>query len=270
MNRNRFAEKHVIVTGAARGIGYEIARQFAEEGATLSLFDINYEILERTAAKFRKDYSVMVNSYHVDVSNPKDVKREIDYAESKAPVDILINNAGIATSEKNFLDMELEEFSRVIEVNFMSMFYTARAVAPNMIKRRGGAIVNMGSINSFVPEFGYANYNSSKFAVVGLTRTLAIELAPYNIRVNCVCPGRIATELIGGLESEAINAEFVDRNIPMNRDGRPNEVAPAFLFLASDDASYINGQTLIVDGGLSAGIKPSERDRSEHPFKLPK
>ena len=191
----------------------------------------------------------------------------VNDAEKIAPIEILINDAGIATEEKNFLEMTNEEFDKVIDVNFKSMLYTSKAVVKHMLPRKRGAIVNMGSINSFVPEFGYLNYNSSKFAVVGLTKSLAIELAPYNIRVNCVCPGRIATELIEGLESNEVNQEFIDRNIPMNRDGKPNEVAPAFLFLASDEASYITGHALFVDGGLTAGIKPSERDRKEHPFR---
>jgi NAD(P)-dependent dehydrogenase (short-subunit alcohol dehydrogenase family) len=254
----RFQGKHVLITGAAQGIGHEIARQFASEGATITLFDRAAKTLKQTISKFKAD-GVGVYGTVVDVSKSQQVKAAVDRAERRMPIDILINNAGTSTPERNFLEMSDADWHSILDINLSSMFYLSRAVCRHMVKRRRGAIVNMGSICSFAAEFGYANYNVSKAGVVMLTQHLSLELAHVGIRVNAVCPGRIRTPLIAELEDPEVNQRFVDRFIPMDRDGTPEEVAPAFLFLASDEARFITGQTLVVDGGQLAGMKPDDR-----------
>lgn len=251
----RFFGKHVLITGAAQGIGYEIARQFAVEGATITLFDRAAKKLKQTVSKLK---AAGFDAYGavVDVSGAQQVKSAVDRAERRMQIDILINNAGTSTPERNFLEMSDADWHSILDINLSSMFYMSRAVCRQMLKRRRGAIVNMGSICSFAAEFGYANYNVSKAGVVMLTQHLALEMAHVGIRVNAVCPGRISTPLIAELEDPEVNQRFIDRFIPMNRDGTPQDVAPAFLFLASDEASFITGQTLVVDGGQLAGMKP--------------
>lgn len=253
----RFAGKHVLITGAAQGIGHEIARQFALEGATITLFDRAAKKLTQSISKF-KGAGFRVYGAVVDVSKSQLVKAAVDRAERRMPIDVLINNAGTSTPEQNFLEMSDADWHSILEINLSSMFYLSRAVCRHMLKRRRGAIVNMGSICSFAAEFGYANYNVSKAGVVMLTQHLALELAHEGIRVNAVCPGRISTPLIAELEDPQVNQRFVDRFIPMGRDGTVEDVAPAFLFLASDEARFITGQTLVVDGGQLAGMKPDE------------
>jgi len=251
----RFLGKHVLITGAAQGIGHEIARQFALEGATITLFDRASKTLKQTISKFKAAGFTAYGDV-VDVSKSQQVKTAVDRAEARMPIDIVINNAGTSTPEQNFLEMSDADWHSILDINLSSMFYLSRAVCRHMVKRRRGAIVNMGSICSFAAEFGYANYNVSKAGVVMLTQHLALELAHVGIRVNAVCPGRIRTPLIAELEDPEVNQRFVDRFIPMDRDGTPQEVAPAFLFLASDEARFITGQTLVVDGGQLAGMKP--------------
>ena len=245
----------MLITGSAQGIGHEIARQFASEGATITLFDRASRKLKQTISKFK---AAGFDAYGavVDVSKSQPVKAAIDRAERRMPIDILINNAGTSTPEQNFVELSDADWHSILNINLSSMFYVSRAVCRHMLRRRRGAIVNMGSICSFAAEFGYVNYNVSKAGVVMLTQHLALELAHIGIRVNAVCPGRISTPLIAELEDPQVNQRFIDRFIPMNRDGTPQDVAPAFLFLASDEARFITGQTLVVDGGQLAGMKP--------------
>ncbi|MBD0254594.1 MAG: SDR family oxidoreductase [Cytophagales bacterium] len=251
---SRFTGKHVLITGGARGIGFEIARQFAREGAFLTLFDTHAGNLEKAAADLRAG-GARVQTYEVDVADLPQVTDAVARAEADAPIEVLINNAGIAR-ETPFLEIEPEDWKRILDVNLTGMFYVAQAVCRRMATRRRGVVVNMGSKNGLDGEFGYAHYNASKGGVTMLTKTMALELAHLDIRVNAVCPGYIQTPMSMEIDSPEFTRQFVDRYIPLNRPGRVEDVAPAFLFLASDESRFLTGQVLILDGGQLAGQKP--------------
>jgi 3-oxoacyl-[acyl-carrier protein] reductase len=255
-NPMRFSGKHVLITGAARGIGYEIAKHFGREGAMLSLIDNHQENLARTARDFRSS-GFSVNDYVVDISVRSQVEDAVHNAESHKPIDILINNAGIA-EEVPFLSMEETQWKKVLDINLTGMFLISQIVCRQMVKRRKGVVVNMSSKNGLDGEFGYAHYNASKGGVIMLTKTMALELAPFGIRVNAVCPGYIQTPMSQTIDSADFTEMFVKRYIPMNRPGTPEEIAPIFLFLASEESSFITGQVIIADGGQLAGQKPGE------------
>lgn len=251
----RFENKHILVTGAARGIGFEIAKQFILEGGQVTIFDYHTENLSTSVRKLSTlTPRAIVRGSVVDVSDHHAVESAVAEAESTAPIDVLINNAGIA-SETPFLEIEAEEWRRIIDVNLTGMFYVSHAVCKRMAERKAGVVVNMASKNGLDGEGGYVHYNASKGGVVMLTKTMALELARYNIRVNAVCPGYIQTPMSIEIDSPEFAQNFVDRYIPMNRPGKVHEVAPIFLFLASDASSFITGQTFIVDGGQLAGQK---------------
>ncbi len=249
----RFAGKHVLITGGARGIGLEIARHFAREGATLSLFDNRDGDLAQAVDSLRA-LGNSVQSYTVDVTDRQAVFGAVAQAEVVAPLDVLINNAGIA-QETPFLEIEEADWKRILDVNLTGMFHVAQAVCRRMAERQRGVVVNMASKNGLDGEAGYAHYNASKGGVVMLTKTMALELAPLGIRVNAVCPGYIQTPMSQEIDDPAFVRAFADRYIPMNRVGRVEEVAPAFLFLASDESSFMTGQALVLDGGQLAGQK---------------
>ncbi|HZF64679.1 MAG TPA: SDR family NAD(P)-dependent oxidoreductase [Chitinophagaceae bacterium] len=256
MSQLRFRDKHVFVTGAARGIGFEIASQFAKEGAVLTLVDANADNLAKATALFQSRGS-KVFSQTVDVSNRAQVEEAVQASEAFQPIDVLINNAGIA-QEAPFLEITEQDWRQIIDVNLTGMFFVSQAVCRNMVKRKKGVVINMGSKNSIDGEFGYAHYNSSKGGVMMLTKTMALELAHLGIRVNAVCPGYIQTPMSMEIDSPEFTQNFVDRYIPMNRPGKVEDVAPLFLFLASDDSGFITGQSFIADGGQLAGQKPGE------------
>jgi len=249
----RFSGKHVLITGGARGIGFEVAKHFIKEGALLTLFDVHTENLQIAQAELQKIGTVYMAV--VDISQKKQVTEAIEIAEKNAPIDILINNAGIAL-ESSFLTIEEDEWRTIIDINLTGMFFVAQAVCKKMAARNKGVVVNMGSKNSLDGEAGYAHYNASKGGVVMLTKTMALELAQFGIRVNAVCPGYIQTPMSMEIDSPEFVKNFVDRYIPMNRTGKVEDIAPAFLFLASEESSFMTGQTIIIDGGQLSGQKP--------------
>ena len=250
----RFSNKHVLITGGARGIGFEIARQFAREGAILSVFDFNKENLNNAYLEL-KEIAKRVYGYEVDVSDQDIVRKAVADAEAKQPIDILINNAGIAF-ETPFLNIEAREWKNILDINLTGMFYVAQAVCRFMAVRKKGVVVNMASKNGLDGEFGYAHYNASKGGVIMLTKTMALELAHLGIRVNAVCPGYIQTPMSKEIDPPEFTENFVKQYIPLNRPGGVEEVAPIFLFLASEESSFITGQVIIADGGQLAGQKP--------------
>jgi 3-oxoacyl-[acyl-carrier protein] reductase len=250
----RFENKHVLITGGARGIGFEIAKQFADEGAILSLFDFNKTLLPESV-KILRNSAEKVQGYAIDVSDQKSVEDAVNLVEKVQPIDVLINNAGIAF-ETPFLQITEKEWRQILDINLTGMFFVSQAVCKKMAQRKRGVVVNMSSKNGIDGEFGYSHYNASKAGVIMLTKTMALELAHLNIRVNAVCPGYIQTPLSEEIDSPEFVANFVNQYIPINRPGKAHEIAPLFLFLASDESSFITGQILIADGGQLAGQKP--------------
>jgi len=242
-------DKGVLISGGTSGIGLATARRFIDEGARVFLSGATEEEVEKALA----DLDGSVDGAGADVVEEQAVAALADHATRfLGRIDVLINNAGIARKSA-FLETDVAAWDRMIAVNLRGMFLVAREVARAMVgDGRGGAIVNMASTNALGGEEEFAGYNASKGGVLQLTRTMAVELGPQGVRVNCVCPGFIDTPLNRALASEEEFREYERERIPLGRRGRPEEVASAYLFLASDDASFVHGAALVVDGGQTA------------------
>jgi NAD(P)-dependent dehydrogenase (short-subunit alcohol dehydrogenase family) len=246
----RFAGRTAIVTGAGRGIGRAIAQRFAEEGAEVMLVGRTSETLERAAAEMGLPAWVHV----ADVSDPEQIEGIVTAAKSRWPrIDVLVNNAGIA-EEAAFLEIEEASWDRVLGTNLRGAFLMARAVAREQVATGGGSIIHIASIDASGADGPYASYNASKAGLLGLNRTMALELGPHGIRSNCISPGFTHTDMT----EEAVPPELMDYlinrfdRVPMRRLVKPEEIAAACAFLASDDASAITGIDLTVDCGLTA------------------
>jgi 3-oxoacyl-[acyl-carrier protein] reductase len=247
----RLEGKSAIITGAGRGIGKAIAKKFLLEGARVLLCDIVPDRLEHTALELAAFGEV--HSLVGDVSRSDFCDAVVQKAlEVFSEINILVNNAGIAMFAP-FLEHSEEAWDQTLNVNLKSMFLLSQLVARAMVTRGvGGAIVNMASTNGLMGERDLVAYNASKGGVILLTKTLAIELAEHNIRVNCVAPGLIRTDLaLEGGSDEAFLKDYLHK-IPMRRQGTPEEVASVFAYLASDEASFITGDTVVIDGGQIA------------------
>jgi 3-oxoacyl-[acyl-carrier protein] reductase len=243
----RLQGKAAIVTGAGRGIGKAIARKFLEEGAEVVVCDVESSRLEDA----REELTAFgpVHGEVANVTSREEVEELVGRAKGAlGRIDVLANNAGIARFGQ-FLEITDKDWNDTLAVNLTGVFLCSQAVAREMRDQGSGAIVNMASTNGILGEGGLAHYNASKAGVVLLSKTMAIELAPHNIRVNSVCPGFILTDLVqeGGMSEEEIRG--YTSKIPLDRYGRVEEVANAFAFLASDEASFITGAELVVDGG---------------------
>jgi len=244
-----FEGKTAIVTGAARGIGFEIARQLAEGGATVVLVDVLEEVLKAAAEKLTAAGAKQVLAYKVDVTDEAAVEKMIDeVAEKLQRIDILVNNAGI-TRDDLLLRMEAKDWDLVMAVNLKGTFLMTKHAARYMIRQRAGRIVNLASVSGLVGNPGQANYSASKAGVVGFTRTVARELARRNVCCNAVAPGFIDTDMTQVLPDKA--KEMALAAIPMQRMGTAAEVAKVVCFLASDEAAYVTGHVLPVDGGMA-------------------
>ncbi len=245
----RFTGKSTLITGAARGIGLACAKRFIAEGAKVVLADID----DKEGAAGAKALGSNAHFVRCDVGDTKDVAALIDTAEKKiGGVDILVNNAGIVHGA-DFLDLSEADFDRVLRVNLKGAFLVAQAVAKKMVARKQpGAIVNMASINSAVAIGNQIPYSISKGGILQLTRAMALSLAPYDIRVNAIGPGSIMTDLLKSVASDKEAKRRILSRTPLGRIGTPEEVAGVAAFLASDDASYITGEIIYVDGGRLA------------------
>jgi 3-oxoacyl-[acyl-carrier protein] reductase len=238
-----------IITGASRGIGRAISKLFAQEGAKVV---INYNSSAKEAEDLQREISALGGESIVvqgDVARSKDVQKIVDAATAKyGRIDILVNNAGIIFRKK-ILESTEEEWDRTMEVNLKSAYLCSKAVAPIMIKQNGGKIVNISSISGLsgpASSLEIPDYAASKAGVIGLTRALALNLAP-TINVNVVCPGATETDMLGQMSPEGRTSRLAET--PLGRFGRPEEVARAVLFLASDDSNFVTGETLVVAGG---------------------
>jgi len=243
----RFEGKVALVTGAARGIGRAIAEKLASEGADIALCDLNAEWLADTAAAVQA-LGKRAECYSVDVSNGEGVTATVGTVlADMGKVDILVNNAGI-TKDTLMMRMSESDWDAVMAVNLKGTFLFTKALTRPMMKQRSGAIVNIASIIGLIGNAGQCNYAASKAGVIALTKSSAKELASRGIRANAVAPGFISSKMTDALSDEVRDAMLA--NIPMKRFGQPEDVAKVVAFLASDDSSYITGQTLTVSGGM--------------------
>jgi len=244
----RLENKVSVITGAARGIGKEIAMLFAKEGSDLAICDVNEEILADTKAEIEKATGRKVLAEKVDVTSIDSVENFIKKTlDNFGVLDILVNNAGI-TRDNLAMRMSEAEWDSVLNVNLKGAFNCIKAVTRPMMKKRQGKIVNMASIIGIMGNAGQANYAASKGGLIALTKTMAKELGSRNINVNAIAPGFIRTDMTDKLGEDA-KTRLLDL-IPMGRMGSPEDVAKLALFLASEDSAYITGQVVTVDGGM--------------------
>lgn len=238
--------KTAIVTGGTRGIGFSIVKTFLDNGANVALLGSRKDSVDAALAKLT-EYGDRVMGLWPDLLNPEEVKRDFEAVRAKyGRVDILANNAGIS-SKTSFYDYTLEEFEKVMDLNVTAVFVCAQAAARIMKEQGGGVIINTSSM---VGEYGQpsgCSYPASKFAVNGLVKSLSRELAKDGIRVNAVAPGVTRTDMLANLPKEMVDR--VSAGIPLGRVGEPEDIAHAYLYLASDKASYVTGLVLKVDGG---------------------
>lgn len=248
----RMKDKNVIVTGAARSIGKAVAERFAEEGANVAILDVLEERGKETAAEIAREHGVKAVFYKCDVGEKKEVDATIEQVITDfGHIDSLFSNAGI-TRRADFLDMAEEDWDDVIRINLKSMYLVGQKVAKHMVERGLGSIVNMSSTSVRMTMPGISPYAASKGGVTGLTMAMSLSLAKHGIRVNAVGPGTIVTELNReALFNDPENRRNVLSRIPMMRFGTGRDVANVVLFLASDEAGYITGETIYLDGGRS-------------------
>jgi len=237
-----------IITGAAAGIGFATAQRFAAEGAKLVLCDVN-EARVREAADRLAASGASVDAHKVDVTRREEVDAMVAATLAcHARIDILVNNAGI-TKDARLVKMTEAQFDAVVDVNLKGVFNCAQAVATIMAEQGGGVILNASSVVGLYGNFGQTNYAATKFGVIGFTKTWARELGPKGVRVNAVCPGFVNTEILQTVPEKVLDG--MKEHCWMRRLAEPSEIAAIYAFLASDDASYVNGIAIEASGGMS-------------------
>lgn len=237
--------KITIITGGTRGIGLETARTFAKNSAKVIIFGSRQETVDKALAELKEE-GLEVDGYWPNLNSYPEIEQTVNTILNKyGRIDILINNAGVS-ADQPIENTSPEDFDKVIDLNLRAVFYVTKAVVPSMKRNKSGVILNTSSMVSIYGQPAGVGYPASKFAVNGLTKSLARELAPSGIRVNAVAPGITKTDMVAALPPEMI--EPLIKTIPLGRIGEPQDIANAFLFLASDLASYITGTILQVDG----------------------
>jgi 3-oxoacyl-[acyl-carrier protein] reductase len=253
-NSMRLANKHAVITGGSGGIGLATVLKFLAEGASISIWDVNPPA--EAAIPPNRD----VQFIQVNVADPESVKNACQQTVDRSgKIDILVNNAGI-TADSQLIkwkngevagQMSADAFDRVLQVNLYGVFHCTQAVIPTMITQGGGVILSAASVVGLYGNFGQTNYVATKAGVIGMTRTWARELGRYQIRVNAVAPGFILTDMVKKMPPDVLKE--MEKHTPLGRLGTPEDVANLYTFLASDEASYIHGAVLSVDGGLVPG-----------------
>ncbi len=260
-----FKDKVVLITGGAMGIGEATARKFAELGASIGILDVNTEVGQKTVQAIGSD--TRARFYACNVASGTEVEKAVAAAiKDFGGIDVLVSNAGIQRYG-DVVDTTEETWDEVMAVNLKGCFHTAKYVVPSMKKRGGGAIVVVGSVQCLAGTDNSVAYVAAKHALMGLVRAMSVDYARENIRVNCVCPGTINTPMLHWAanldgEREKVIARYSRRHA-LGRIGRPEEVASAIAFLASDWASFITGTSLVVDGGLMAPAGGMPTDKGE-------
>ncbi|MEO1021799.1 MAG: 3-oxoacyl-[acyl-carrier-protein] reductase [Bacteroidota bacterium] len=242
-----FKDQTIIVTGGAAGIGKATVRAFAELEAHVMIWDVNEDLGLTLASELEKE-GHSISYKNVDVTSLEHVEEAVlEIIDRTGRVDVLINNAGI-TMDRTLMKMDAETWQRVIDVNLTGVFNCTKAVVPHMAEARSGVILNASSVVGLYGNFGQTNYVATKAGVIGMTKTWARELGRKGIRVNAIAPGFIATEMVQKMPENVI--EGMVAKTPLARMGKPEDIANAYVFLASDKSSFITGTTLSVDGGV--------------------
>jgi meso-butanediol dehydrogenase / (S,S)-butanediol dehydrogenase / diacetyl reductase len=246
-------QRVALITGAASGIGAASVREFITHGARVMIADIDGAAAAQLCAELAAAHGQdTVASVTVDVSDFAAVETAMEGTRQHfGRLDILMNNAGIGGFGRT-PDLPIEEWQKVIAVDLHSVFYACKVAIPIMIQQGGGAIINVASISGMAADYGFAPYAAAKGAIINYTRSLALDHARNGIRVNALCPGLVETPLTAGALADESLRQLWEGNIPMGRAGRPEELAKVARFLASDDASYITGAVIAVDGGITA------------------
>jgi len=244
----KLKDKVAIITGGAQGIGLATARKFLDEGAIVAVADMREEAVNEAVGALRTNGEI-VQGFRVDVTRRTDIDAMVEQVKARhGRVDVLVNNAGI-TLDARLQKMTDEQFDRVIDVNLKGVYNCAKAVVDTMIEQGGGVILNASSVVGIYGNFGQTNYAASKFGVIGFVKTWAREVGPKGIRCNAVAPGFISTTILNTIPDEVMRK--LTEKVPLKRLGRPEEVANVYAFLASDEASYINGTVIEVAGGMT-------------------
>jgi 3-oxoacyl-[acyl-carrier protein] reductase len=248
MNMQRLAGKVSIITGAGQGIGLATALKFAREGAVVIAADVKPQQVDQAVAQCQA-LGAQAMGLVVDVTQRDMVDAMVQQVlQAHGRIDVLVNNAGI-TQDARLQKMTLEQFDRVIDVNLRGVFHCAQAVSDAMVAQGSGVILNASSVVGVYGNFGQTNYAASKFGVIGFTKTWSRELGPKGVRVNAVAPGFVQTPILKSMPDKVI--EGMAERVPLKRLGEPEEIANVYAFLASDEASYVNGAVLEVSGGMT-------------------
>jgi 3-oxoacyl-[acyl-carrier protein] reductase len=244
----RLKDKVAIVTGAAQGIGAATAAKFAAEGARVAVCDMNAQAIDTVVAQCRS-LGAQAHGFMVNVTDRPAVDAMVDAVKARfGRIDVLVNNAGI-TRDARLQKMTSEQFDAVIDVNLRGVFHCSQAVVDTMVLQGGGVILNASSVVGIYGNFGQTNYAASKFGVIGFTKTWSRELGPKGIRVNAVAPGFVETPILATVPEKVL--AHMREQVPLQRLGTPEEIANVYAFLASDEASYVNGAVLEVSGGMT-------------------